>query len=158
MAIEPDQRASRPARNRSPIAHAESHASVPEMIRTNGLNHLALPVRDPEASARFYAELFNMKITHSSPTVAFVKTIGATDMIALSRSDAEVGSSRDTMHFGFWVDPEQFDEAVSTIEEQGIKKVSEPSRREIGRYIFIEDLDGYTVEIFECLTPPYSEP
>ena len=126
------------------------------MITTNGLNHLALPVRDPELSARFYADLFNMVIVHSSPEVAFLKTEGARDLIALSRSEVEIVSSRGTIHFGFWVEPEQFDEAVRTIEEKEVKKVSEPSRREIGRYIFIEDLDGYTVEIFECLTPPYA--
>jgi catechol 2,3-dioxygenase-like lactoylglutathione lyase family enzyme len=126
------------------------------MIRTNGLNHLALPVRDPERSAQFYADLFNMEIASSSPEVAFLKTVGATDLIALSRSDGEIGSSRETMHFGFWVDPQQFDEALRTIEEKAVKKVSEPSRRSIGRYIFIEDLDGYAVEIFECLSPPYA--
>ena len=126
------------------------------MITTNGLNHLALPVRDPERSAQFYADVFNMEITHSSPDVAFLKTVGSQDMIALSRSTAEVGSSRETMHFGFRVDPEQFDEALRTIEEMRIKKVSEPSRREIGRYIFIEDPDGYAVEIFECLLAPFA--
>ena len=126
------------------------------MIPTNGLNHLALPVRDPERSARFYADLFDMQITSSSPDVAFLKSVGSRDMIALNRSDVEVVSSRDTMHFGFWVDPEQFDAAVRAIEERGVTKVSEPSRREIGRYIFIEDPDGYVVEIFECLEPPFA--
>lgn len=128
------------------------------MITTNGLNHLALPVRDPQQSARFYADLFNMEITFSSPAVAFLKTVGSRDMIALNRSEVEMVSSRETMHFGFWVHPEQFDGAVRTIEERSVKKVSEPSRREIGRYIFIEDPDGYTVEIFECLSPPYASP
>lgn len=126
------------------------------MIRTNGLNHLALPVRDPERSAAFYSELFNMDVTFSSPDVAFVKTPGARDMIALSRSDAEIASSRDTFHFGFWVDPEQFDAALRTIEERQVTKVSEPGKREIGRYVFIADPDGYTVEIFECLEPPFA--
>ena len=126
------------------------------MITTNGLNHLALPVRDPERSAQFYADLFNMEITSSSPEMAFLKTVGSTDMIALSRSEGEVGSSRGSMHFGFMVDPDQFDAALRTIEEKSVKKVSEPSRRSIGRYIFIEDLDGYAVEIFECLSPPYA--
>ncbi len=124
------------------------------MITTNGLNHLALPVKDPERSAQFYVDLFNMEITSSSPDMVFLKTVGSRDMIALSRSEAEVGSGRDSMHFGFMVDPEQFDAALRTIEEKSVKKVSEPSRRGIGRYIFIEDLDGYTVEIFECLSPP----
>ncbi len=126
------------------------------MITTNGLNHLALPVRDPQRSARFYAELFNMEITFSSPEVAFLKTVGTRDMIALSRSEVEIDSRRETMHFGFWVDPEQFDAAVRTIEEKSVEKVSEPGRREIGRYIFIADPDGYTLEIFECLTPPFA--
>ena len=57
------------------------------------------------------------------------------------------------MHFGFAINSEQFDEAVRTIEEKSVKKVSEPSERSIGRYIFIEDPDGYTVEIFEFLSP-----
>jgi len=61
------------------------------------------------------------------------------------------------MHFGFIVDPEQFDAALRTIEEKSVKKVSEPSERGIGRYIFIEDPDGYTIEIFECLSPPYAK-
>ena len=126
------------------------------MIRTNGLNHLALPVRDPERSARFYAELFNMEITSSSPDGAFIRTIGHRDMIALSHSDVKIPSARNKMHFGFWVEPEQFDAALRVIEESSVKKVSEPSRREIGSYVFIADPDGYTVEIFECLEPPYA--
>ena len=67
------------------------------MIKTNGLNHLALPVKDPERSAQFYADLFNMEITSSSPEMAFLKTIGATDMIALSRSEVDVVSGRDSI-------------------------------------------------------------
>ncbi len=63
------------------------------MITTNGLNHLALPVKDPERSAQFYADLFNMEITSSSPEIAFLKTVGSTDMLALNRSKI-VGSVR----------------------------------------------------------------
>jgi len=123
------------------------------MINTNGLNHLALPVKDPEKSAQFYADLFNMEIISSSNEMAFLKTVGSADLIALSKSEAEIVSGRETMHFGFTVEPKQFDEALRTIEEKSIKKVSEPGKRDIGRYIFIEDLDGYTVELFEYLSP-----
>ena len=125
-------------------------------VTTNGLNHLALPVKDPEQSAQFYADLFNMEITSSSPEIAFLKTVGSTDMIALNRSKVEVVSGRESMHFGFIVTPDQFDAALRTIEEKSVKKVSEPGKRGIGRYIFIEDTDGYTIEIFECLSPPYA--
>lgn len=33
------------------------------MITTSGLNHLALPVKDPQRSAEFYTGLFNMEVT-----------------------------------------------------------------------------------------------
>ncbi len=97
-----------------------------------------------------------MEITSSSPDMVFLKTAGSADMIALSRSEVEVPSGRAAMHFGFMVDSEQFDAALKTIEEESIKTVSEPGERYIGRYVFIEDPDGYTVEIFECLKPPYA--
>lgn len=119
------------------------------MINTNGLNHLALPVKDPERSARFYADLFNMDLLSASPDIAFVKTVGADDMIAFNRADTGVESSRNTLHFGFIVTPAQFDAAVLTIEERGVRKVSDPGKRAIGRFVFIEDPDGYVVEIFE---------
>ena len=126
------------------------------MITTNGLNHLALPVKDPQQSAQFYADLFNMEIASSSPEIAFVKTVGSTDLIALNRSKVKIVSGRESMHFGFIVTPDQFDAALRTIEEKSVKKVSEPSKRGIGRFIFIEDPNGYTIEIFECLSPPYA--
>ncbi len=123
------------------------------MIPTNGLNHLALPVKDPEQSAQFYADLFNMEITSSSPEIAFLKTVGSTDMLTLSRSKVAIASGKESLHFGFIVTPDQFDTALRTIKEKSVEKVSEPSKRSIGRYIFIEDPDGYVVEIFECLSP-----
>ena len=122
------------------------------MITTNGLNHLALPVNDPERSAQFYAQLFNMEVISSSPDIAFLRTVDSQDLIALNRAEETAESSRNTLHFGFIVEPEQFDAALRTIDERSIRKVSEPGERDIGRYIFIEDLDNYVVEIFEDLS------
>ncbi len=125
------------------------------MIKTNGLNHIALKVKDPEQTAQFYTELFNMEITRSTPEMTFLKTIGSTDMIALNRSETDVTPEQGMVHFGFIVEPAQFDVALNTIEAKGTPIVSGPGSRDQGRYIFIEDPDGYTVEIFECLSPPY---
>ncbi len=126
------------------------------MIPTSGLNHLALPVRDPRRAAQFYADLFNMEITSATDDMAFVKTTGRRDMLAFSRSEQPVPSTPSTMHFGFMVEPEQFDVALKVIEARGVQVVSGPSERSIGRYVFIEDSEGYTVEIFECLGEPYA--
>jgi catechol 2,3-dioxygenase-like lactoylglutathione lyase family enzyme len=125
------------------------------MIKTNGLNHIALRVKDPERTAQFYMDLFNMEITRRTPEMTFLKTIGSTDMITLNRSDADLTPDQGMVHFGFIVEPTQFDTALQTIEAKATPIVSGPGTREQGRYVFISDPDGYTVELFECRLPPY---
>ena len=125
------------------------------MIKTNGLNHIALKVKDPERTARFYTDLFNMEITRSTPEMIFLKTVGSTDMMTLNRSQAEVTPEQGMVHFGFIVEPDPFDAALTTIQAKATPIVSGPGTRDQGRYVFIADPDGYTVEIFECLLPPY---
>lgn len=119
------------------------------MIVTRGLCHVALPARDPEAVARFYVDVFGMEVLSVSPEAAFLRTPGRRDLLAFSRSDVRIDSSREIMHFGFVIESAQFDAALRTIEEQAIPKISEPGEREMGRYVFIEDPEGYTVEVFE---------
>jgi catechol 2,3-dioxygenase-like lactoylglutathione lyase family enzyme len=125
------------------------------MIKTNGLNHIALQVKDPDRAAQFYIDLFNMEITRRTPEMTFLKTIGSTDMITLNRSEVDVTSQQGMVHFGFIVEPTQFDAALQTIEAKATPIVSGPGTRDQGRYVFISDLDGYTVELFECRLPPY---
>ncbi len=127
------------------------------MIKTNGLNHIALQVKDPERTAQFYIDLFNMEITRRTPDMTFLKTIDSTDMIALNRSESEGMPEQGLVHFGFIVEPSQFDAALQAIEAQATPIVSGPGTRDQGRYVFISDPDGYTVELFECLLPPYEE-
>ena len=125
------------------------------MIKTNGLNHIALQVKDPERTAQFYMDLFNMEITRRTLEMTFLKTIGSMDMITLNRSDADLTPDQGMVHFGFIVEPTQFDTALQTIEAKATPIVSGPGTREQGRYVFISDPDGYTVELFECRLPPY---
>lgn len=98
------------------------------MIRTNRLNNLALPVKDSEQSAQFYAGLFNMEITSSSPEIAFLKTVDSTDMLTLSRSKVAITSGKESLPFGLIVTPNQFDAAPRTIKEKSVEKVSEPGK------------------------------
>jgi catechol 2,3-dioxygenase-like lactoylglutathione lyase family enzyme len=125
------------------------------MINTNGINHIALQVNDLQQAASFYTDLFNMEVTRRTDSMTFLKTVGSTDMIALNRSAAKPSPGKGMVHFGFIVEPGQFDAALATIEARATPIVSGPGTRDQGRYVFIEDPDGYTVEIFECLTGAY---
>jgi len=125
------------------------------VIKTNGLNHVAIQVNDLEGTAQFYTDLFNMEVTRQTDTRTFLKTIGSTDMITLNRSEAKVIPGQGMVHFGFIVDPAQFDVALDVIQAKATLVVSGPGTRGEGRWVFVEDPNGYTVEIFECLTPAY---
>ncbi len=125
------------------------------MIKTSSLNHIALKVKDPERTAQFYVDLFNMEITRRTPEMTFLKTIGSTDMITLNRAEGDVVPDQGMVHFGFIVEPTQFEAALETIEAKDTPIVSGPGSWDQGRYVFISDPDGYTVELFECRLPPY---
>lgn len=77
------------------------------------LRHIALSVSDPDKSAKFYSETFDMKILErtDSPLATGVYLSDGTICLALLKykNDASAGLERGkdwigTHHFGFWVD------------------------------------------------------
>jgi hypothetical protein len=106
-------------------------------IRTFGLTHVALAVRDP------------------APDFSQAQTPGTHDVLALERSARSIGRSGGIAHFGFRLtDPLDLDAAVAavraaggTVTEQGSFVPGEP-------YAFVRDLDGYLLEIWYELPTP----
>ena len=77
------------------------------------LRHIALAVPDPEKAAKFYSEVFDMKIvepTESPIASGWYLTDGTICLALLNyKTDAAAGLDRGknwvgTHHFGFWVD------------------------------------------------------
>ena len=77
------------------------------------LRHIALAVPDPEKAAKFYSEVFDMKIIEptESPIASGVYLSDGTICLALLnyKTDEAAGKERGkhwvgTHHFGFWVD------------------------------------------------------
>ena len=61
------------------------------MIRTQGLTHIHLVVRDIERSLRFYQGVFGMEERFRDGTrLVFLNTPGSQDLIALNEDPAEV--------------------------------------------------------------------
>ena len=72
------------------------------MVKTYGLTHLALAVKDAERALRFYAEVFGMEAD------IFVKTVEsmqrpqiAWDVITFDETASKPGEQSGIMHFGF---------------------------------------------------------
>ena len=125
------------------------------MVRTFGLTHVALAVRDVERSSRFYQSVFGAIEVYRDAGFAQLQTPGARDVLVLEKASERAGAAGGIAHFGFrLVAPEDIDAARRAVEsaggvvrEQGEFVPGEP-------YLFAFDPDGYEFEIwFELPTP-----
>jgi catechol 2,3-dioxygenase-like lactoylglutathione lyase family enzyme len=119
------------------------------MIATHGLTHLALSVRDPDRTLRFYTSVFGVKEYFRNADTIQVLGPGPHDVIAFERRPKEAGAPGGIIHFGFRLTrPEDIDAAVAAVEKAG-GTIS--SRGEFGPglpYAFVRDPDGYEIEIW----------
>ncbi len=120
------------------------------MIRTHGLTHIALAVRDVERSSHFYQKVFGAVETYHNEGFVQVETPGSHDVVVFEQSDeATIGQTGGIRHFGFrLVDPKDIDAAASEVEEAGGKILSRGEFCPGEPYVFVADPDGYEIEIW----------
>jgi catechol 2,3-dioxygenase-like lactoylglutathione lyase family enzyme len=126
------------------------------MIRTHGLTHLALAVKDVRRAARFYQQVFGAVEVYRSEKLVQLQTPGSRDVLVFEERDPQhAGTSGGIAHFGFRLqDPGDVDRAAREVALAG-GKVTEQGEFCPGEpYLFATDPDGYAIEIwFELPTP-----
>jgi len=118
-------------------------------IKTHGLTHVALAVRDPQRSMRFYQDVVGAVAVYESDDFVQMQTPGSPDVIVFERKPRLAGKSGGVVHFGFRLQrPEDIQHAEDvvrkaggTIKERGEFVPGEP-------YVYFNDPDGYEVEIW----------
>lgn len=129
--------------------------SVFLMVKTHGLTHIALAVRDPERSFHFYERVLGVVAVYRDAEFIQAQTPGSRDVLVFQRGRKSLGKSGGIAHFGFRLqDAGDIDTAVNavkkaggTIREQGEFVPGEP-------YVFFFDPDGYEIEIWYELPTP----
>lgn len=119
------------------------------MVRTYGLTHINLAVRDVRRSLKFYGEMFGVQEYGRGSGLVHARTPGCHDVITFDEQAPSAGESRGIIHFGFrLVSPEDIDAAVNEVEHAGGKLLRRGEFSPGYPYAYVADPDGYEVEIW----------
>lgn len=119
------------------------------MIKTYGLTHVAVSVRDVARASKFYQQVLGAIEVYRQDGFVQLQTPGTRDVLVFEENKQKAGKAGGIVHFGFRLkSPKDIDAAVKavkkaggTIKEQGEFVPGEP-------YLFALDPDGYEIEIW----------
>jgi catechol 2,3-dioxygenase-like lactoylglutathione lyase family enzyme len=125
------------------------------MVKTHGLTHIALAVKDAERSLRFYRSVFGVKLVYRLEGFIQAQTPGSRDVLVFDEKAPRTGKRGGIAHFGFRLtDPRDIEAAAKAVRRAGGKIVSKGDFCPGEPYLFFIDPDGYEVEIwYELATP-----
>jgi catechol 2,3-dioxygenase len=121
------------------------------MIKTCGVTHIHLVVKDIQRSLDFYQKVFGMEVKFwAGDSLVFLNTPGSKDLITLHQSEGDepTGTSGGILHFGFELkNRAELENAISEVVAAGgsLKKRGEftPGMP----FAYVSDPDGYEIEL-----------
>ncbi len=125
------------------------------MIKTFGLTHVAVAVRDVDRASAFYRKVFGAVVVYKQDGFVQLQTPGTRDVLVFEKQPKRAGKAGGIAHFGFRLqNPGDIDAAARAVKKAGgkIKKQGEFVPGE--PYLFATDPDGYEIEIWYELPTP----
>lgn len=118
-------------------------------VRTHGLTHIALAVRDPKRSFAFYRTILGVVCVYDDGALLQAQTPGSRDVIVFEKNARVAGTRGGIAHFGFRLTrARDIERARKAIESAG-GQITDSGEFVAGEpYVFFRDPDGYDVEIW----------
>ena len=131
------------------------------MIKTDGVLHFTIPVRDLDASEKFYTEVLGLTKVRRNNHMVFMRD-GA-DYFVLTMSENPIEPNRGDkhdIHSAFKVTRAEYDKAKKFLASKGIPIFKEEERLHgtfRGMSAYFHDPDRNVIEIMALTEPPLSE-
>ena len=122
------------------------------MIRTQGLTHIHLTVRDLERSLTFYMRVFGLEERFREDShMVFLNTPTSQDLITLNEDPKEAavaGVNGGVNHFGFRLaEMSDLDAAIMEVKAAGGTLIKRGEHAPGVPFAYIRDPDGYVIEL-----------
>jgi catechol 2,3-dioxygenase-like lactoylglutathione lyase family enzyme len=119
------------------------------MIKTYGLTHVALAVKNAEQSFEFYRKVFGAKKVYDKGSFIQAQTPGSRDVLVFNEKAKRTGKRGGIEHFGFRLKrPEDVEVAAELVKKAGGKILDKGEFCPGEPYLYCTDPDGYVVEIW----------
>jgi len=123
------------------------------MIKTEGLVHFTIPVKDLKVAEEFYAGILGFEIARRSNHMLFTRATNAWFVLTLSEQpiDPNVGDKHE-IHTAFRVSGKAYDEAKEHLAKHGVRIFKEEDRRDgtfQGRSAYFHDPFRNVIELID---------
>ncbi|MGH7246771.1 MAG: VOC family protein [Pseudomonadota bacterium] len=128
------------------------------MLKTEGVLHFTIPVKDLDRSEKFYAEMLGFEKIGRSERILFLRA--GDDFFNLAYSENPIKpnvGNRHEIHSAFRMTPQAYDEALRVLSANGIEIFKQEERRAgvfVGRSAYIHDPDGNVIEFIDLKRSP----
>jgi catechol 2,3-dioxygenase-like lactoylglutathione lyase family enzyme len=125
------------------------------VVKTHGLTHVAVAVRDLDRTEAFYAAILGAQVVYKDAGFLQMQTPGTRDVLVFEKNAKQAGKAGGVLHFGFrLIEAADIAQARAAVKAAG-GKITDTGEFIPGEpYLFAIDPDGYTIEIwYEIPTP-----
>lgn len=131
------------------------------MLKTRGVVHFTISVRDLDRAEKFYTEIMGMERLRRNRHMVFMRAGEDCFVLTYSHKPVEpnAGDAHD-IHHAFRVTAPDYDAAKAFLAQRGIRIFKEEDRRSgtfQGRSAYFHDPDRNVIEIIDLIRGPVAE-
>jgi catechol 2,3-dioxygenase-like lactoylglutathione lyase family enzyme len=128
------------------------------MLKTEGVLHFTIPVKDLDRSEKFYTEILGFEKVGRTERIVFLRA--GDDFFNLTYSENPITANagdRHEIHSAFRLTPQAYEQALKVLPSKGVEIFKQEDRRSgvfVGRSAYVRDPDRNVIEFIDLVRAP----